>query len=365
MGEPAGGPPLRIMMVLAGNGRGGSESQARILARGLRDTGHHVDLVIIEGGGPGDFSELSPTYLFPARPAGIAGLLAYTRAFWRLRTMLRRGRYDAVHAIMARAYLLAPLACLGLSPKPVVLAWRRNEGAHLSGRLSVWLERLAARLTTVIACNSSSTKGYWDSQSVVASRPTRVVYNALEPARFERYDPALPRTMPRVVSVGGLKPVKNHALLVEAVGRLRKEARPQLVLVGDGECGTDLTQLATESEVDLILAGHQDDPRPWLAASDLYVQPSLSEGLSNALLEAMAQGMPVVATDVGGTREALGDTGEIVPSGDLEALTESIQRCLGDTSHAERLGSAARARVAERFAVGAVVQAHVDLYRQP
>ncbi|WP_240312386.1 glycosyltransferase [Janibacter anophelis] len=350
-------------MVLGGNGRGGSESQARILARGLRDAGHHVDFVIVEGGGPGDFSEVSPTYLLQSRPGRLAAPVAYARAFWRLRRRLRRGRYDAVHAIMARAYLLAPLACLGLSPKPVVLAWRRNEGAHLSGRLSMWVERLAARLCTVIACNSSSTKEYWDAHSVVASQPTRVIYNALEPVRFERCDPALPRTTPRIVSVGGLKPVKNHALLVRAIGRLPAESRPQLVLVGDGECGTDLTQLAKESAVDLILAGHQDDPRPWLAASDLYVQPSLSEGLSNALLEAMAQGLPVVATDVGGTREALGDTGEIVPSGDLRVLTESIERCLGDTSHAERLGAAARARVAERFAVGAVVQAHVDLYR--
>ena len=98
---------------------------------------------------------------------------------------------------------------------------------------------------------------------------------------------------------------------------------------------------------------------------DAYVLPSLGEGISNTILEAMATGLPVVATDVGGSPELVqpGLTGELVPSGDVEAMARAILRLCADRAVARAMGLAARRQAQQRFSLDAMVRAYGDLYR--
>jgi glycosyltransferase involved in cell wall biosynthesis len=108
----------------------------------------------------------------------------------------------------------------------------------------------------------------------------------------------------------------------------------------------------------------QDDVRPWLADSDLFVLPSLSEGISITLLEAMAAGLPAVATDVGGNREVIrdGETGLLVPVEDAAALASAMLSVLTDPVQARRMGAAGRERVDADFNINRTVAAYEQAY---
>jgi glycosyltransferase involved in cell wall biosynthesis len=114
------------------------------------------------------------------------------------------------------------------------------------------------------------------------------------------------------------------------------------------------------------LAGRQDDVRVWLAALDIFVLSSDWEGMPNAILEAMAAGLPVVATAVGGTPEVVVDgiTGLLVPRGDPEALRQAIARLMDDFDLRRRMGQAGRERVSSRFDIAVTARATETLYLQ-
>ena len=132
-------------------------------------------------------------------------------------------------------------------------------------------------------------------------------------------------------------------------------------MVGEGELRPALEKLLTPS---VRLVGATQDVDPFLRAADAFVLPSRSEGMPNALLEAMAHGVPAIATDVPGTRQVIGHppAGLLVPSGDEAALGAAISRLLADDRLAGELGAAGRQRVEGSFSVEATVAAHERLY---
>jgi glycosyltransferase involved in cell wall biosynthesis len=140
------------------------------------------------------------------------------------------------------------------------------------------------------------------------------------------------------------------------------------LLVGDGPVRSDLEHLADELHIrpSIEFLGSRSDIPELLAASDLYVHPSLQEGYSNALLEAMASACPVVATAVGGNVELVEDgvTGVLVAPSDPQALADAMLRMLGDPSQAGVMGRRARATVRARHDIVAVVREYEASYRQ-
>jgi glycosyltransferase involved in cell wall biosynthesis len=172
----------------------------------------------------------------------------------------------------------------------------------------------------------------------------------------------------RVVgAVMSLKPIKDPALLLAAFAG-RKDRRPgdRLVLVGEGPLAADLERQAGGLGVadQVVFAGRRAEPQELLAAFDVFCLPSLAEGCSNALLEAMAAALPVVATDCGGNSEAVEPrvTGILVPPGQRGPLAGALDRLLGDPAAAGRMGRAGRLRAEARFSLEAMVSAHLELY---
>lgn len=149
-------------------------------------------------------------------------------------------------------------------------------------------------------------------------------------------------------------PAKGSGVLLEALSRI-VEGHPKAIcmLTGRKSPELDLDQLAAEKNIGerVHLLGLIDDPIPFIACLDLYVMPSLSEALNTSIMEALALGVPVVATDVGGTREVIEHevTGLLVEAGDAGALAAAMQRLLDDTALAKRLADTGRARVEELF----------------
>ncbi|MCC6767262.1 MAG: glycosyltransferase [Deltaproteobacteria bacterium] len=166
---------------------------------------------------------------------------------------------------------------------------------------------------------------------------------------------------PVIGTVGRLEPRKGTATLIAAVHALGDAGRTlAAVVVGDGplrsEIERDVAARGLASRVRLL--GDRADVREVLAALDAFVLPSRTEGMSNALLEAMAMGLPVVATTVGGNPEVVADgrSGLLVPAGDPDAMAAAVGRVLDDGALATRLGSAARRVVEERYGSRSMVR---------
>jgi glycosyltransferase involved in cell wall biosynthesis len=157
-----------------------------------------------------------------------------------------------------------------------------------------------------------------------------------------------------IVCVARLAAQKGQSDLLRALSMLpeTKTMAPALVLVGEGPDRSSLEHLATELVPGrVIFAGHTDDPLPYLAACDIFVLPSLAEGLPGALIEAMAAGLPCIATDIPGNRELVcdGETGSLVPVGSPEALAHAIRIMLTDRPFADCCAQAAFDLVAREY----------------
>lgn len=168
-----------------------------------------------------------------------------------------------------------------------------------------------------------------------------------------------------VISVGRLSQEKDYATLLRALAALEG---PRLFLVGHGPARRELEGLAGELGLGrrVVFLGERSDVPRLLAACDLFALSSLTEGISMALLEAMAVGLPVAATAVGGTPELVipDETGLLVPSSNPAALARAMGALLNDPQRAKDLGEAGARRVAQRFSLEAMAGAYARLYRK-
>lgn len=172
-----------------------------------------------------------------------------------------------------------------------------------------------------------------------------------------------------IAVVGTLKEQKGHRYLVEAGKEiLSKRQNLHFLFIGDGPLLQELNRQAAESGLTerIHFLGNRDDVPDLLAASDLFVLPSLWEGLPMALIEAMASGMPIVATRVSGTQKAIihEESGLLVPPGDPGELAGAIEVLLSRPERASAMGRAARLRAEKCFSAQAQAASHIALFRQ-
>jgi len=294
-------------------------------------------------------------------------------AMLRMARELRATGVEIVHGYQWRPSLVG--AIVGrLARVPLVLASKRSlTGADTTARFG-W--RMIARWVDTLIANAEALREEAEAQGIVARWyviPTgvevehfRVGPTSAEAKTALGLDPA----RPVVGTVGRLEARKGHdhfLVAARAIVAMANGRRPQMLIVGDGPLRRELTARAAELGIadQVTFTGTLDDVRGALAAMDVFVLPSRAEGLSNALLEAMAAGRPVVATDVGGTHEAFdGDrTGVLVPPGDANAMAGAVMELVSDPARAARIGRAAQGWVEARFGAAATVARLEQLYR--
>jgi glycosyltransferase involved in cell wall biosynthesis len=295
--------------------------------------------------------------LHPARDLlGLAELVA----------LIRRERPDIVHVNSSKAGVLGRLAALVAGTRVRVFTvhgWAFKAYGGARSALYRWADRLMSPLTTVTICVSETERAAGLAARTCRAERTVVIPNAIDvdgapQARLDG-DP------PRIMTVGRLAPPKDPLTLVHALPML--EPRPySLAFVGDGPDRRAIEEELRASGLadQVALSGERRDVPRLLAAADVFVLSSRSEGAPLSILEAMAAGLPVVASDVGGIGELVadGETGLLVPPGDPARLALALARVLDDRALRERLGAAGRARARERFDIDALRSAHLDLY---
>lgn len=318
-------------------------------------------------------------------PARFWGTLSYMRA---LACWLRdhRGQFDLVYVSMLKHDAYAVLGAVG-NQVPVVL---RPEGTGATGdvqwqqqarfgRMIARRGRQAAALVAIaprvreelIAASYPTERIHAIANGVPIPPPRDRPMKALARAELLQASPLLDvaPTAPLVVYVGRLHASKGLATLIAAWPQVAARwPAARLWLVGEGparvELESQIESLGLRGQV--VLAGCFDTVSDVYLAADAFVLPSHEELMSMALLEAMAAGLPIVASDIPGNRHLIapGDQGLLVPVGDEAALGAAIIRLLGDRDAAACMGLAARRRAAENFSLARMTDAHLELFNR-
>lgn len=295
------------------------------------------------------------------------------------RRLLVRERVDVIqaHEFTANTYGAALARLVGI-PMVATVHGRNYYGEQVKRRIAY---RLVSRTGTMVTV-AQDLKEFLVKHVGVAAGRVHLIYNGIEAkTRRESETLSLGRTElglrmdDEVVGVvGSLYPVKGHRYLLEAVPQILK-VRPRLkiLIVGSGSMEGGLKELVRGLGIQrqVHFLGFRRDVQELLSLIDVFVLPSLSEGLSLALLEAMAAGKVVVATNVGGNPELVveGETGFLVPPRDAEALASRLLMLLSNRDQARKLGSNGRRRVLDQFTLNTMVQRYEQLYatclRQP
>jgi L-malate glycosyltransferase len=250
---------------------------------------------------------------------------------------------------------------------PVVIGSQRQLGDLLSSTQSR-AQAAALRWCDSVVCNSRAAAQRLIEQGLREDRIV-VIGNALQPALFAETEPALPRQTGRL-RVGMIArmnaPSKNHAAILQAAARLKdRHAAVEFLFIGDGPLRPQLEREAERLGVagQVRFFGDRQDIPAVLASLDISVLPSASESLSNAILESMAAGLPVVAYRVGGNSELVSDeTGILVPPGDEEGLAAALDRLLQNEGLRAALGRNARKFASENFTLERIRARYEELY---
>lgn len=356
-------PPAtrRVTHVLNSTAVGGAETVVLRLGIRLQELGWVPDVVTLRGEGAlsTQFREAGiPVTDLAVPPRG--GVLA-------MRAAVRRFLRDA-DPVLIHTHNVSPLVATALAlprrggPRLVHTKHGRARSRSWRGR---WLTRWAARRPAAIAAVSRDALIRAREREGFPADRLHLVYNGIDTAAI------VPRSGPwqaRLITVARLEPVKSLDVLLRALDIARRGGLDaHLTVVGDGSERGGLERLARELELEhhVTFTGWRDEVTELLRRADLFVMASRSEGLSLTLLEAMAVGLPVVATAVGGNPEVVeaGVTGLLVPHGDAAAMAAAMRDVLATPGRAAALGAAGRERALARFSLDAMADAYTRLYR--
>jgi len=364
--------PRRLVYVITAWGVGGAERQVAELATTFHSRGWEVSIVSLT---------VIREQLLPQENGGVrvaslemAKGVADPRALVRLARLLRRWRPDVVHAHMVHANLLARL-CRPLAPVPRLISTIHNQDEGAQWRYYAY--RLTDRLTDITTAVSRLAVDEAVRRHAVTESRVRLVPNGIHTAPFELGAAVRERTRSALklgdaftwLAVGRLTEAKRHADLLAASRIVREQVPGVRVLIA----GYGPLQAALEEEVDrtglgsnVTIMGARDDVPALMQAADGFVMSSAWEGLPMVLLEASASSLPIVATDVGGSKDIVVDsqTGFLTPPLQPDRLAGAMLRLMSLSSQERRtMGDHANRLVASRFDMERIADEWEALYR--
>jgi glycosyltransferase involved in cell wall biosynthesis len=363
-----------LLFVLNNLGFGGSERKIVRLANRLKEEGVHASLACLNG--PFQL-ESGIRRDVPLEKLERRGKFSF-RALWRLRRLIVRERPPTVIAVNLYQAIYVMLACLFLPYRPRTVALVNTSTFKGSAFSKRFYQAVLARLDHTVH-GSDAQRQFWFKAGCRASANSSVIYNGVDSEHFDALEfleaakrlraslGVRPEAM-LVGTVGMCRPEKNQEVLLTMMRRLRvARIDAHLVIAGDGPLRATLERRAVELEVaDRVhFLGAIDDVRAVLASLDVFVLPSIAvESFSNAALEAMSMGRPVILSNIGGAREMIHDgvEGYVVNTTELAARLPAIVTALyADARKRKQMGVAARNRAVTCFSVPAMVAGYRGL----
>lgn len=355
---------MRIVYVITrADAVGGATIHVRDLARAMRDSGH--DAVVIVGGAGPVTDQLSsagvPFFALPSLQRSIQPLRDW-EALAGLEALLRTLEPDLVSTHTAKAGWLGRAACSRLRIPCLYTPHGWSMGGRHSGQtggLYTLAERIAAPWADAIVCVCKYERQLAIRKRIGRPEQLHVIHNGVaDVAPPLRSRPAA--TPSRICSVARFEAPKDHATLLRAAALLKDEDWT-LDLIGDGPLLSETRELASSLGISdrVRFIGYLPDPAAALAAAQLFILSTRSEAFPRSVLEAMRAGLPVVASDVGGIREAIDS---VVPAGSAEAMAAAIRDLLRNPAERQRRGESMRRIYEKRFMLPTMIRAYEALY---
>jgi glycosyltransferase involved in cell wall biosynthesis len=361
---------IKLLLLIPTLDHAGAEKQFALLATRLPRDEFDVHAVTLTRGGP---------YEAMIRGAGVRLTNLNKRlkldplALWRLRSLLDAERPDILHSWIFAANAYGRLIA-GKKGRPKVLVSERCVDSWKSP-WQLWLDRRQVGRTTRLIGNSHSVADFYRSLGVPSAKlaviPNAVEVPAAPPADRDQTlgEFGIPAGSRVVGFAGRLARQKRVHDMVWAMQILKQLTdRVYLMLIGDGPERSTLSELARHVGCEHLVrfVGHRDDAARLIGLFNVLWLASDFEGMSNSIMEAMAAGVPVVASDIPPNRELVvdGQTGFLVKVGDSVGMAQFTDRILADAALAQRLGDAGRERMRTNFSVERMVSQHAELYRQ-
>lgn len=376
---------MRIMLSGVAIEGGGAEQVIQDLARGFATRGHEVMVAFLEST-DAVVPELEALgirceRLLPRRTLAASPLADFTPScVVTYRRLITDFRPDVIHSHVPRPTLWAALALRTMGRRPPFI-YTEHSIQEVYPRWAAPLYRIFLPVTRAVVAVSNASAMSFSRRWIGYRGSVRRIWNGVDPNRLA---PRCSRTETRrelgatedtqvVCNVANLTRPKSHLTLIEALSRLEPNAgQLQCWIVGSFEHEPAMVEavraaIANQGLGETVkLLGRRRDVPDLLHAADIFVLSSRQEGFPITILEAMAAGKPIVATDVGGCAEAVvdGETGLIVPPEDPAALAEAIASLLADPERTRAMGAAGRERVQREFTVDRMVEQHLELYAQ-
>lgn len=367
---PCGRPHVLLVVDQFPKMLGGGERSVLKIAEHLPRYGYHASILtfFVHPEYSGLESIVAPIYLLPLnRTYDIHAV----RAAFGFRKFLRDQRVSLVQTFFESSDLWAGTVAKTVSDVKVV--WSRRDMGILRSRKHDIAYRLLARLPDAVLAVSQEVREHCIRVDGIKSARVETIYNGVDfDERQANRKPQRTLKTCHVATVGNIRRVKGHDVMIRAAALLA----PQFPEVSFGIAGAvlepeyfrELEQLVCELDLTdrFHFAGPIGDLRSYLEGTTIFVLPSRSEGFSNAIIEAMAAGLPVVATNVGGNSESVVDglSGIMVPPDDPSALANAISELLRDPPRARAMGSAGRTIVEQRFTTDAMMRHIQQVYRR-
>jgi len=352
----------RLLFLIGTLGSGGSERQLTHILRAAAGAGHEVSIAVW------NFSEGDP-FVSAARESGAAihplGGGTAVQKFLRLRRVVRSFVPDVLHSYSF--YLNPVVAVAAAGTGALAVGSVRSALASATSDTGRFLGRVSSRWPRNQIYNNWSAAEEAKRHRWFRPRCIVVVENHLDMRAFSHVDP--PDGPAQILGIGSLLQYKRWDRLVETAARMRDAGLETSVkIIGEGPSRPGLEALIAEKRLgnSFVLAGHTTDVPAALAACSFVVHVSDTEGTPNAVVEAMAAGRAVVATDVGDVRHHVidGETGFVVPREDSDALFDRIRRLVTDRDLAVRLGRRARGVAQARYANELLIGETLAAYRE-
>jgi glycosyltransferase involved in cell wall biosynthesis len=299
------------------------------------------------------------------------------RAIFHLWRVALSHKPDVLHAYLPLTNFLGALAAR-LAGVNIVITSRRALGKH-QDRHQLWMlfDRMANRLSTFVTVNSKAVGLDTIARDGIAPDKLVLINNGLDFAAYDelakgaeriRQSLGLDEDTIGILSAGNLIPYKGYGDLFQAIARLKPGTRPLRFFIAgrDDGIGGELKRKLRDLHIAdrVVFLGQYDNVPRLMAAMDMFVMPSHEEGFSNALLEAMAAGLPIITTRVGGNPEALEDGlyGDLVPPHDPAVLAEAIEKVINSLDRARITGRKGAQHVRSRYGAEVMVQSYIALY---
>lgn len=365
------GRRLRVLSIIGQLNVGGAETYLSRIAPRIREYGVDMEVCALDRVGQ-RVEDLEKAGIIVhgtpfGKPVRRSNTLTLLQTVESVRQLVRRGRFDIVHTYLFFSDILGVTgAWLARCPRIIVGRRALHAWIHDDRALFHNLEQFTNTLADEVIAVSQTVLRDCIARERFLPKIRTVVYNGIDVSLYEPVYRKASGAL-RLVTIGALAPRKGQEYAIEAM-RLITDAGldVQLVLVGSGADDAMLRSLVLERGMQdrITFAGEHADPRRFLSAADVFLLPSRQEGFSNAILEAMAAGLPVIATDVGGNAEAIehGRGGLIVESHNPAAIAAAITDMDHNREAFGAMGRFNRERAVERFSLDASARNLADWY---